>query len=67
MLYMAAIGDALGVPVEFSAREERDRDPVSGYREYGTDHQPAGTLSDDTAFTLATLEGFQTVRKYIQI
>ena len=25
MLYMAAIGDALGVPVEFSAREERDR------------------------------------------
>lgn len=51
-----AVGDALGVPVEFSAREERRRDPVAGMRGYGTHHQPAGTWSDDTSLTLCTME-----------
>jgi ADP-ribosylglycohydrolase len=48
------VGDALGVPVEFTARSERDRDPVTGMRGFGTWHQPAGTWSDDGAMTLAT-------------
>lgn len=47
------IGDALGVPVEFSTRGERDRDPVRGMRGYGTHHQPRGTWSDDGALAMA--------------
>ena len=50
------IGDALGVPVEFTRKEELDKDPVTDMREYGTYNQPAGTWSDDTSMTLATME-----------
>jgi len=53
----AAVGDALGVPVEFHGRSQRVTDPVTGMREYGTHHQPAGTWSDDTSMILATLSG----------
>ena len=42
------VGDALGVPVEFTSRDERRRDPVTDMRGYGTHHQPPGTWSDDT-------------------
>ena len=35
IMYMIAAGDALGVPVEFHKRPERDLDPVSDYRAYG--------------------------------
>jgi ADP-ribosyl-[dinitrogen reductase] hydrolase len=50
-----AVGDALGVPVEFMPREEISKNPVISMREYGTHHQPAGTWSDDSsmAFCLA--------------
>jgi ADP-ribosyl-[dinitrogen reductase] hydrolase len=50
-----AVGDALGVPVEFQPRASRRLDPVTGMRAYGTHHQPAGTWSDDAslAFCLA--------------
>jgi ADP-ribosylglycohydrolase len=50
-----AIGDALGVPVEFMDRESIRRNPVKDMRAYGTHHQPAGTFSDDSslAFCLA--------------
>jgi ADP-ribosylglycohydrolase len=54
----AAVGDALGVPVEFAGRSARQKDPVIGMREYGTHNQPAGTWSDDTSMILATMEGF---------
>lgn len=53
------VGDALGVPVEFSGREEREVDPVTGMRAYGTHNQPAGTWSDDSSMTLATLESIR--------
>ena len=53
----AAVGDALGVPVEFQDRAQRAADAVTGMREYGTHHQPAGTWSDDTSMILATLAG----------
>lgn len=42
------VGDALGVPVEFSTRDERKIDPIKEMRAYGTYHQPFGTWSDDT-------------------
>ena len=49
------IGDALGVPVEFSYREDLEKNPVTDMREYGTYKMPKGTWSDDTAMTLATM------------
>lgn len=45
-----AVGDALGVPVEFKARGTFH---VTGMQGYGTHNQPAGTWSDDTSLTLA--------------
>ena len=51
-----AIADAIGVPVEFSKREVLKKNPVVGMREHGTYDQPAGTWSDDTTMTIATME-----------
>ena len=49
------VGDALGVPVEFSGKYEREIDPVINMREYGTHNQPKGTWSDDSSMTIATM------------
>jgi len=51
-----AVGDALGVPVEFQSRPARRLDPVVHMREYGTHHQPAGTWSDDASLTFCLAE-----------
>ncbi len=51
-----AVGDALGVPVEFTSRAERTANPVTGLRAYGTHHQPAGTWSDDASLTFCLAE-----------
>jgi ADP-ribosylglycohydrolase len=50
-----AVGDALGVPVEFKNRDTLRKEPVTGLRGYGTHNQPPGTWSDDSslAFCLA--------------
>ena len=50
-----AIGDAIGVPVEFQSRQTLRQHPVTGMMGYGTHNQPAGTFSDDSsmAFCLA--------------
>lgn len=54
-LFGLAIGDALGVPVEFKSRAYLKRNPVSEMFGFGTHHQPLGTWSDDSslAFCLA--------------
>lgn len=52
-----AIGDALGVPVEFLPREILTMDPVLDMQSNGTHKQPAGTWSDDTSMILATMDG----------
>lgn len=49
------VGDALGVPVEFTNREYLENDPVTGMMEYGTYNQPSGTWSDDSSMTIATM------------
>ena len=49
------IGDALGVPVEFSWREDLEKDPVTDMRGFGTYLQPKGTWSDDSSMTIATM------------
>ncbi len=51
-----AIGDAIGVPVEFRSRQELTKAPVVSMREYGTHYQPRGTWSDDTSLTLALMD-----------
>jgi ADP-ribosyl-[dinitrogen reductase] hydrolase len=51
-----AVGDALGVPVEFIGRAARRRDPVTTMRGYGTHHQPPGTWSDDSSLTFCLAE-----------
>ncbi|MFK7114295.1 ADP-ribosylglycohydrolase family protein [Flavobacterium oreochromis] len=50
-LFGVAVGDALGVPVEFKDRNELARFPVQGMKEYGSHGQPAGTWSDDSSLT----------------
>ena len=56
MLLGLAVGDALGVPVEFEYRETLKDRPVTGMTAFGTWRQPAGTWSDDTSLTVATME-----------
>ena len=56
-IFGVVVGDALGVPVEFTSRAERDADPVTDMREYGTHYQPKGTWSDDSSMTFATMDG----------
>lgn len=51
-----AVGDALGVPVEFKTREYLKENPVIDMMGYGTFNQPPGTWSDDTSLTLCLLE-----------
>ncbi len=65
MMLGFAVGDALGVPVEFSSREERDADPVAEMRSGGCWEQPAGTWSDDTSLTLATMESIARLGGFI--
>lgn len=56
-IYGAAIGDALGVPVEFKQRETLDKSPVKSMSGFGSHNQPPGTWSDDTSMILATMDG----------
>lgn len=53
ILYAGVVGDALGVPVEFSKRDSYYVDSmISG----GVWEQPAGSWSDDTSFSLPLME-----------
>lgn len=54
-LFGLAVGDALGVPVEFESRETCREAPVTDMTGYGTYNVPPGTWSDDSslAFCLA--------------
>ncbi len=51
-----AVGDALGVPVEFCARTSLMQNPVTDMRGHGTYDQPKGTWSDDTSMTLCLMD-----------
>ncbi len=56
-LYGSLVGDALGVPVEFSERARRDADPVIEMRGLGTWNQRPGTWSGDgVGYVIETLE-----------
>ncbi|MGX1376212.1 ADP-ribosylglycohydrolase [Priestia megaterium] len=48
-----AVGDALGVPVEF---KKRDTFRITTMTGYGTYNQPKGTWSDDTSLTMCLID-----------
>jgi ADP-ribosylglycohydrolase len=56
VLFGVAVGDALGVPVEFKSRENIRKNPVSDMIGYGTYNLPAGTWSDDSSLTFCLAE-----------
>ena len=62
-----AIGDALGVPVEFCTKDELEVKPVSDMEGHGTHDVPAGTWSDDTSMVLATLDSLTGTLDYKDI
>lgn len=51
-----AVGDALGVPVEFISRNQLKKNPVKDMIGFGTHNQVAGTWSDDTSLTIALIK-----------
>ena len=51
-----AVGDALGVPVEFCNREMLDENPVTDMMDFGTYPMPKGSWSDDTSMSIAALD-----------
>ena len=55
-LFGVAIGDALGVPVEFKSRETILQKPVTDMIGYGTYNLPSGTFSDDSSMTFCLAE-----------
>lgn len=56
ILFGIAVGDALGVPVEFQSRAKLKLNPVIGMTEGGIHEQPIGTWSDDSSLTFCLAE-----------
>lgn len=59
-LFGLAVGDALGVPVEFESRAHLKENPVSEMIGFGTHYQPAGTWSDDSSLAFCLAESLCT-------
>ncbi len=53
------VGDALGMPVQFTDRAELKKNPVKTMEGYGAYHMPLGTWSDDSSMALATLDSIR--------
>lgn len=56
IIWGVAVGDALGVPVEFLSRKTMEANPLADMIGYGTHHQPPGTWSDDSSLTFCLAE-----------
>lgn len=56
VLFGVAVGDALGVPVEFKSRQVIKKNPVTDMIGYGTYNLPPGTFSDDSSLTFCLAE-----------
>ncbi|QKX05791.1 ADP-ribosylglycohydrolase family protein [Aquimarina sp. TRL1] len=54
-IFGVAVGDALGVPVEFKTRESLKENPVSEMKGYMSWNQPPGTWSDDSSLLFCTI------------
>jgi ADP-ribosyl-[dinitrogen reductase] hydrolase len=55
-LFGVAIGDALGVPVEFNGRATLLVRPITDFEGYKSHFQPPGTFSDDSSLTFCLAE-----------
>ena len=51
-----AIGDAMGVPLEFCIREKLMQNPTTEMLGYGSHDVPKGSWSDDSSMTFATID-----------
>lgn len=51
-----AIGDAMGVPLEFCMREKLMENPTTEMKGYGSHDVPKGSWSDDTSMTLCLID-----------
>lgn len=51
-----ALGDSLGVPVEFVSRTYLKKNPIQNMIGFGTHKQPKGTWSDDSSLTFCLAE-----------
>lgn len=51
-----AIGDAMGVPLEFCTRMQLMKKLTTKMKEYGSHNMPKGCWSDDTSMTLALID-----------
>lgn len=51
-----AIGDAMGVPLEFYIREKLQKNLTTEMVGYGSHNVPKGTWSDDTSMTIALID-----------
>jgi len=56
ILFGVAVGDALGVPVEYKSRQILQREPVTDMIGFGTYSLPPGTWSDDSSLTFCLAE-----------
>lgn len=56
ILFGVSVGDALGVPVEFTLRETIALNPITDMIGFGTYNLPAGTFSDDSSLTFCLAE-----------
>ena len=56
ILFGLAVGDALGVPIEFKSRQEIALNPVTEMKGYGTYNLPSGTFSDDSSLAFCFAE-----------
>ena len=56
VLFGVAVGDALGVPVEFKSRQTIRKNPIVDLIGYGTYNQAPGTWSDDSSMTFCLAE-----------
>lgn len=51
-----AVGDAMGVPLEFCMREKLIQNPTTEMKGYGSHNVPKGSWSDDSSMTFATID-----------
>lgn len=51
-----AVGDAMGVPLEFCMREKLMQNPTTEMIGYGSHNVPKGSWSDDSSMTFATID-----------
>ena len=56
ILIGSAVGDALGVPVEFKSRQYLQQNPVTDMMGYGTYNMPPGTFSDVSSMMFCLAE-----------